>query len=324
MSRQLRIEYPGAFYHVYSRGNQKQPIFFSDDDRYYFLKVLREVHQRMGCIIHLYCLMDSHYHLGLETPEANLSRIMHFLNTAYSVYLNKKHDRCGHLFQGRYKAILVQADAYARVLTTYIHGNPVRKKIVEHPEHFPWSSCQDYYGIRNSQPWLETLFILGVFGNSRDILKLEHERYLTAASGHAFDKDIEKAARIGIMGDEEFLDRIRRAYLSGQIDNPDRELGQLRRLRIRPELADIARLVSQEFGSTSRLAKRCTIYLAHKFAGFKLREIGEFFGIGPNAVSESYRRTDKEVQSNETLGLIIEKVRSQLISTHPSDSPEKP
>ncbi len=324
MSRQLRIEYPGAFYHVYSRGNQKQPIFFSDDDRYYFLKVLREVHQRMGCIIHLYCLMDSHYHLGLETPEANLSRIMHFLNTAYSVYLNKKHDRCGHLFQGRYKAILVQADAYARVLTTYIHGNPVRKKIVEHPEHFPWSSCQDYYGIRNSQPWLETLFILGVFGNSRDILKLEHERYLTAASGLAFDKDIKKAARIGIMGDEEFLDRIRRAYLSGQIDNPDRELGQLRRLRIRPELADIARLVSQEFGSTSRLAKRCTIYLAHKFAGFKLREIGEFFGIGPNAVSESYRRTDKEVQSNETLGLIIEKVRSQLISTHPSDSPEKP
>jgi putative transposase len=324
MSRQLRIEYPGAFYHVYSRGNQKQRIFFSDDDRHYFLKVLREVHERLGCIVHLYCLMDSHYHLGLETPEANLSRIMHFLNTAYSVYLNKKHERCGHLFQGRYKAILVQADAYARVLTTYIHGNPVRKKIVEHPEHFPWSSCQDYYGIRNPQPWLETLFVLGVFGNSRDILKLEHERYLMAGNGHSFDKDIEKATRIGIMGDEEFVDRIRRAHLSGQIDNPDRELGQLRRLRIRPELADIAQLVSREFGSTSRLAKRCTIYLAHKFAGYKLREIGEFFGIGPNAVSESYRRTTKEVLSNETLGRIIETVRSQLIGTHPGNSPEKP
>lgn len=114
------------------------------------------------------------------------------------------------------------------------------------------------------------------------------------------------------MGDEEFLDRIRRTYLSGQIDNPDRELGQLRRLRIRPELSEIARLASQEFGSTSRLAKRCTIYLAHKFAGFKLREIGDFFGIGPNAVSESYRRTDKEVHSNATLGRIIETIRLQL------------
>ena len=126
MPRQLRIEYPGAFYHVYSRGNQKQPIFFSDDDRYYYLNILRQAHERLGCISHLYCLMDSHYHLTLETPDANLSQIMHFINSAYSVYLNKKHERCGHLFQGRFKAILVQADAYARTLATYIHGNPVR------------------------------------------------------------------------------------------------------------------------------------------------------------------------------------------------------
>lgn len=323
MSRQLRIEYAGAFYHVYSRGNQKQPIFFSDDDRYYFLKVLREAHDRMGCIIHLYCLMDSHYHLTFETPEANLSQVMHFLNTAYSIYLNKKHERCGHLFQGRYKAILIQADAYARTLTTYIHGNPVRKKIVERPEHFPWSSCPGYYGTRNAPRWLEKTFILGVFGNSLDRLKLEHERYLMAPDKADFLKDIEKAAKIGIMGDEEFIDKIRREYLSDRIDNPDRELGQLRRLRTRPELSHIAQLVGRELGSTSRLSKKCTIYLAHKFAGFRLREIGDFFKIGPNAVSESYRRTAKEVISNETLRRIIETVRLQLLANNQVEGEEK-
>jgi REP element-mobilizing transposase RayT len=312
MSRQLRIEYPGAFYHVYSRGNQRQPIFFSDEDRFYFLKILREAHERLGCIVHLYCLMDNHYHITLETPAANLSQIMHFLNTTYSVYLNKKHDRCGHLFQGRFKAILVQADAYAKVLTTYIHGNPVRKKIVERPEHFPWSSCQDYYGLRCPPPWLELDFILKVLGNSRDILKLEHERCLMADHDPTLSEDFEAADRIGILGNDEFIDEIRRKYLRERIDKSDRELNQLAKLKIRPDISEIALLIDRELGSTSRQAKKCTIYIAHKLAGFRLREIGEYFGIGPKAVSESYRRTAKEIESNETLRRVIGTVRTHM------------
>lgn len=262
--------------------------------------------------------MDSHYHLTLETPEGNLSKIMHFMNTAFSIYLNKKHERCGHLFQGRYKAILIQADAYARVLATYIHGNPVRKKVVELPEQFPWSSCQDYYGTRDAFPWLETRFILGLFGDSRDLLKLEHERYLRGGNKEVIHKDFEEAARIGIMGDKEFVDMIRRVHLSDRIDNPDRELGQLRRLRMRPELSAIERLIDRELGPTSRLAKKCTIYVAHRFAGFRLREIGDYFEIGPNAVSESFRRTAKEILTNETLQRIVEAVRSEFAATSPS------
>lgn len=311
MPRQLRIEYPGAFYHVYSRGNQKQPIFFSDDDRYYYLNILRQAHERLGCISHLYCLMDSHYHLTLETPDANLSQIMHFINSAYSVYLNKKHERCGHLFQGRFKAILVQADAYARTLATYIHGNPVRKKIVDRPEQFPWSSCQEYYGIRNPPSWLDTSVILGAFGNSLEVLKLEHERYMLALKG-IFDKDLEKASRIGILGDDDFVDKIRRTYLKNKMINPDRELCELRRLRTRPELSQIWAMINAELGATNKLSKRCTIFFAHKHANFKLREIGEYFGVGPGAVSESYRKTAKEIFSNGTLNRVIEVVRSRL------------
>jgi len=99
MARQLRIEYPGAFYHVTSRGNQKQPIFLQDDDRRYFLSRLDETHEKKDAVIHAYCLMENHYHLILETPRGNLSKIMHSINTAYTIYFNGRHSRCGHLFQ---------------------------------------------------------------------------------------------------------------------------------------------------------------------------------------------------------------------------------
>jgi len=308
MPRPLRIEYPGAFYHVYSRGNQKQPIFFSDDDRYYFLKILGESNERLGAVVHLYCLMNTHYHLTLETPEANLSRIMHLINSAYSIYLNKKHERCGHLFQGRFKAILVQADAYARTLTEYIHGNPVRKKIVVRPEEYPWSSCQDYYGIRNHPPWLDTSVILRAFGGSLEALKMEHERYMGIAGARLLENEIKTASRLGILGDDDFIDRIRRSHLKNQMENPDREICELRRLRVRPELCDIQAEVDQEVGAENRMAKKCLIILARKRAGYKLREIGDHLGLSPGAVSISYRKILKESASNETLRRVIETV----------------
>ncbi|MGZ5424222.1 MAG: transposase [Candidatus Aminicenantales bacterium] len=308
----MRIEYPGAFYHVYSRGNQKQPIFFSDEDRYYFLKILRDANERLGVVVHIYCLMNTHYHLTLETPEANLSQIMHFINSSYSIYLNKKHERCGHLFQGRFKAILIQADAYARTLAEYIHGNPVRKNIVDRPEEYPWSSCQDYYGIRNPPPWLDTSVILRAFGNSLEVLKLEHERYLGTADEKRLEKDMRNASRLGILGDDDFIDKIRRSYLKDRMENPDRELCELRRLRVRPEISDIQAEIDRELGAANRLAKKCVIFLARKRAGYKLREIGDHLGLSPGAVSLSYRKTSMAIGSNETLRRVVETVWVRL------------
>jgi len=312
MPRQLRIEYPGAFYHAYSRGNQKQAIFFSDEDRYFFLKILRDAHERLGMIAHLYCLMDSHYHLTLETPEANLSRIMHFINSAYSIYLNTKHGRCGHLFQGRFKAILVQADAYARTLAGYIHGNPVRKGIVERPEEYVWSSCQEYYGLRKPQSWLNTQVIISSFGGSIEAFKREHERYLSAAGGPALEKDLKRASRVGILGDDDFIDKIRRTFLMNRMENPDGELCELRRLRIRPDLSLIRDEFDSVLGANNRYAKKLTIYLAHRRANYRLKEIGIFFGIGPTAVSASYHKTVNQIISDETLRRASEQVESRL------------
>ena len=322
MPRQLRIEYPGAFYHVYSRGNQKQTIFFSDEDRYFFLKILRDANERLGGTVHLYCLMDNHYHLALETPEANLSLFMHFVNSAYSVYLNTKYGRCGHLFQGRFKAILVQADTYARTLAIYIHGNPVRNGMVDRPEHYSWSSCQDYYGMRKSPSWLTLSVIMRSFGDSPEILRFEHERYLRAAGDSTLEKDLKNASKVGIWGDVDFIDKIRRAYLKDRIEKPDDELCELKRLRVRPELARIEAELDRELGAKNRLAKKCTIFLAHKHASYKLREIGDYFGISPTAVSVSFRKTAKEVMSNDTLHRVVEMVQSRLseVGENPGES----
>ncbi|MGZ5554657.1 MAG: hypothetical protein ACXW3H_02740, partial [Candidatus Aminicenantales bacterium] len=231
---------------------------------------------------------------------------------AYSIFLNTKCGRSGHLFQGRFKAILVQAEIYARTLAKYIHGNPVRKGMVDRPEQYPWSSCQDYYGMRKSPSWLNLSVIMSSFGNSRELLRGEHEKYLRTADDSTLEKNLRKASRVGILGDDDFIDRIRRTYLKNRMENPDEELCELRRLRVRPELARIEAEVGGEAGAGSRLAKKCTIFLAHKHANYKLKEIGEFFGISPTAVSVSFRRTAKEIISNETLRRIVEMVGARL------------
>jgi REP element-mobilizing transposase RayT len=146
MARPLRIEYPGAFYHVTSRGNKQRDVFKSQRDREKFLSYLGSATERYGAVIHSYCLMNNHYHLLLETPGGNLSQIMRHVNGAYTTYFNVKRKRSGHLFQGRYKSILVEADSHAKELSRYIHLNPVRAKMVVHPKEHPWSSYQAYVG----------------------------------------------------------------------------------------------------------------------------------------------------------------------------------
>jgi len=125
MSRDIRIEYKNAFYHVTSRGNTRSRIFKKDEDRIKFLNYLEQLHDKFDVKIHSYCLMSNHYHLLLETPQGNLSKVMHKLNTSYTNYYNYCNHRTGHLFSGRYKAILVEKDSYAQMLSAYIHLNPV-------------------------------------------------------------------------------------------------------------------------------------------------------------------------------------------------------
>ena len=134
VGRPLRIEYLGALYHITSRGNERKKIFLEDADKIKFLEILEDYHNRFNILIHSYILMDNHYHFIVETPKGNLTKVMHGVNGCYTGYFNRKYRRSGHLFQGRYKGILVDKDAYLVQLSRYVHINPVRAKIVERPE----------------------------------------------------------------------------------------------------------------------------------------------------------------------------------------------
>lgn len=161
MARPLRINYPGAFYHVTSRGNERKNVFKSKRDREKFFEYLESATQRYDAVIHAFCLMDNHYHLLIETPSGNLPQIMRHINGAYTTYFNVKRARPGHLFQGRYKAILVEIDEYAKELSRYIHLNPIRAKMVKTPEEYEWSSYRFYIGETKPPKWLYRDFVLG-------------------------------------------------------------------------------------------------------------------------------------------------------------------
>ncbi|MEJ2696952.1 MAG: transposase [Candidatus Sulfobium sp.] len=140
MARPLRIEYDGALYHVTSRGNERKRIFRDDEDRAAFLDTLLKVNERYNWMCHAYCLMNNHYHLIIETPDGNLSQGMRQLNGVYTQLFNRRHHRVGHLFQGRFKTILIEKEGYLLEVSRYVVLNPVRAKAVERPEHWKWSS----------------------------------------------------------------------------------------------------------------------------------------------------------------------------------------
>jgi REP element-mobilizing transposase RayT len=167
MARPLRIEFAGALYHVTSRGNERRAIFFSDDDRLAFLGILADVVDRFNWLCHAYCLMTNHYHLLVETADANLSKGMRQLNGVYTQYVNRTHQRVGHLFQGRFKGILVQRDSYLLELARYIVLNPVRAGMVSHPADWPWSSYRGTVGLEEPPAFLTTDWVVSAFGQER-------------------------------------------------------------------------------------------------------------------------------------------------------------
>lgn len=287
MARPLRIEFPGAFYHVMSRGNEKQDIFRSRRDRLKFLEYLESASVRYGAIIHCYCLMGNHYHLMIETPTGNLAQIMRHLNGGYTAYFNVKYGRVGHLFQGRYRAVLVDADAYCVVLSRYIHLNPVKEGLSPRPELYEWSSYRNYLTNQVSVKWLKTDFLLSLMGNESGIRR-EYQLYVEGSDDNFGELYAQKFASMAIIGRQGFVEDIRERYLSVQCVS--RDLPATRELRKRPEIQHIVNAVSVELSSDHRLVKKMSIYLCHHFSGCSLKEIGTHFGIGESAVAENSKR----------------------------------
>ena len=218
MARPIRVEFEGAVYHVTARGNERRAIFRDDQDRRQWLDTLAEMGERFGVLIHLYCLMPNHYHLGVETPRGNLSQSIGWLQVTYTVRFNRRHGRSGHLFQGRFKAHLVEADEYARALVCYVHLNPVRppdrSKAVPAERagelaQYAWSSHLDYAGLRPKSPaWLNVEW-RRYWGRTPKRAHQEYQREMTGFFGRAVPSLWEKVRGGLVLGSDRLWDRVR-------------------------------------------------------------------------------------------------------------------
>ena len=309
MARQLRINYPGAFYHVTSRGNERKAVFKSKRDREKFLEYLETATLRYDAVVHVYCLMDNHYHLLLKTPSGNLPQIMRHINGAYTTYFNVKRGRSGHLFQGRYKAILVDADEYAKELSRYIHLNPVRAKMVERPEEYKWSSYQDYTGARKPQEWLNRDFILGNFGSKFLVAEREYRKFVSSLEGKEYESPLKEVFASTILGDTGFIEYVKKSFVKDK--EADKQIPATKALMEKASLEEILKCVDREF-SEGRLSRDVKQYLCHRYTSERLKKIGEQFKVSESAVSHAVRRASKAMATDKKVRKKVDNIISKL------------
>lgn len=309
MARPLRIEYSGAYYHITSRGNEQKDVFKNQRDREKFLEYLASATERYGAVVHAYCLMSNHFHLLLETPEGNLSQIMRHINGAYTTYFNIKRKRAGHLFQGRYKAILIEADEYLTELSRYIHLNPIRVGIVEKPEQYQWSSYRSYTGHSNPPEWLRTGFILSCFAQKTADAQNKYRTFVEDRLGKEYESPLKMVIGTSILGSTAFIDEITTTHLQGK---EDINIPALRQLTRRPTPEEIIKATKTEFPDDEKLARRASMYLSRKHSGLSLGEIGANFDVRDTAISESSRRFSRELETDEKLREKMVRIKGRL------------
>jgi len=312
MARPIRIEYEGAFYHVTARGNERRKIFFSGNDYAKFKDYLGEAKRKFRVVIHAYVLMSNHYHLLLETPEKNLSRVMHHINGSYTTYTNIKRKRSGHLFQGRYKAIVVEKDSYLLELSRYLHLNPVRAKVVTRPEEYPHSSYRHYItgqgdGLLNSES------VLGMISNQPERGRALYRAFVESALGKEMPNPNEMVYGGTILGRESFvrkmLGRLDREQLAAS------DVSMRRELRAKFTVDEILQSVLAHYQTTMDEAvrnRRCEarrvgIYLLKTYTGATNRAIGELFGgLSYSAVAKVRKNVEGELEMDRGLAAVVE------------------
>jgi len=281
MARPLRIEYDGALYHVTSRGNNRKPIFRDDRDRGLFLDTLGRVTQRFHWICHGYCLMNNHYHLIIETPDGNLSAGMRQLNGVYTQAFNQRHRGVGHVFQGRFKAILVQKDSHFLELCRYVVLNPVRAKAIGHPRQWKWSSYNATAGMAQAHDCLTVDEILSHFGSRKVIAQQKYREFVQAGiDAPSLWDDLQAQSLLGVAG---FAETFRHLLAEKQ---QIQEVPKGQRFAARPSLE---KLFSQCRGKRSRDA---LIVKAVTLHGYSQIELARFLRLHYSTISRILAETN--------------------------------
>ncbi|MYM28495.1 addiction module toxin RelE [Duganella sp. CY15W] len=221
MTRPLRIQYPGALYHVTSRGDRKALIFRDDTDRAVWLQLLGEVCGRFGYAVHAFCMMGNHYHLLVETINANPALGMRHLNGVYAQYFNRRHDLVGHVFQGRYHAVLIEKEAHLLELARYIVLNPVRAQFVTQPQHWRWSSFNFTVAVLPPPSWLETDWLLSKFGPNANAARAAYHQFVL--NGLGISSPLQNIYRQLMLGSAEFIRQHQQTTFSDHIDGVSRQ-----------------------------------------------------------------------------------------------------
>jgi REP-associated tyrosine transposase len=317
MARPLRLEFEFALWHLTSRGNERKDIFRDDIDRERFIQLLRETVVRFGWRLLAFVLMSNHYHLVVQTPETNLSRGMHWLNGRYAQYFNRRHDRCGHLFQGRFKGILVEKQSHLLTLARYLVLNPVRAGMVSHPAEWRWSSYRQTAGLEPSQPWLATDDLLEQFGSTENRLA-EYVHFVDSATptgspwtqlvGQIFLGSPDWLAQIGdrIASRPRSEDHPRAQLLLGRPALNDAVLAICRTFDITPEQLCVSR-------GTTATARMLVAVVAFDDCLARQSDIAAVLGLGArSSVASLVRRGREALERSDELRQLLHSCRASM------------
>jgi len=331
MARPLRIQYENAHYHVTCRGNFGQEIFSSDADRSTFLDLLERSCDIYQTEILAYVLMSNHFHLFVKTPLGNLQEFMRHFNISYTSYYNWRHGRRGHLYQGRYKSFLVDADNYLQEISRYIHLNPIRVKIKSQMDldrkkrylrEYPWSSYGGYLSQSRRRGFLRVEEVLVYFGGDTARGRRSYEGFVMEGLSGEMSNPLEKGVGHGIIGARDFIKKIREQYIESGTEL--RELPAVKKILAQVEPERIIRIVCERFkvgrGEILRKGHRgvgrgVLMEMLYRYGGMNQREIGELMGVDYSAVSVMRKRVLGLREKDRHLSTGIERVKRELQKT---------
>jgi REP-associated tyrosine transposase len=345
MGRPLRIERAGGWYHVTGRGNERKAIYRDKRDRLHFLELVAEMVGRFRVVLHGYQLMDNHYHLIVEFTEKNLSRAGHWLGVSYTNWFNRRHRRSGHLFQGRFKSVVVDAAEWALALSRYVHLNPVRvkglglgkseqrrmraggssrpdpnlvKERIRRVRTEQWGSYQAYAGLAGKPEWLTCEVILGMLGGRPEERRQNYRKYVENAIGEGLpESPWEQLKEKAVLGGKEFLEMLR-SEVKG---NAREQRGVGRLAKARPKLAQVIEAVEKrkgerwlEFRDRHRDSGRdLVLYVGQRICGMKLGELAAAVGMKEySAASAAIRRFEKRMNRSSAESKMFEQVCQML------------
>lgn len=312
MARRARVEYPGALYHVITRGNQRQRIFRDDRDRQKYLEILSNLKTQFSFRIPAYVLMPNHVHLLVESGDIPLSRMMQRLGSGYTQYFNRRHKQVGHLFQGRYRAILCDKDSYLLELTRYLHLNPLRAQLVKDPREYKWSSYGGYIGKTQDPKWLDSTEVLEQFsGNLREARRL-YRRFVMEGIGEGHKEEYYEVLEGRFLGDKEFAEETKaKAEAPGYV-----------RVKIKPEAflraacAVLGRQRVEVIGAgkdRERVrAREAICYVGRNYTELSVKALAHSLSVDGTCVSRSVGRLENRLGVDEELKEVVDKIVSAI------------